>query len=334
MGRTMLIACLPWLVTLLASFLALLLLLRLSRARWDLRRLLRLHNDQVGTVQSLSFVLTLPLFVMIMMLMVQVSQLMIGQIVVEYAAVAAARAAIVWIPAYRVDRNGTDIEKWNCVSGYTEDTTADNQQWSLSGPSDGGMTFMLNQSGDKYQKIRMAAVLACTPISPSRFFASIPPPPVNTLASLESVYEAMMKPEALSNARIRERLTNKLAYAMSEDILGVQVRFYHSNQEPALVHWGQSPADWEYVEGQEVGWQDPITVTVRYKLAMLPGPGRLLGNWQNKWSPPVTGIGGQQGRPSNVYTDSYFYPLYATATLCNEGEKPNYAHFTFSGQQQ
>ena len=44
-----------------------------------------------GSVQTLSFVLTLPIFIMVMMLIVQVSQLMIGLIVVHYAAYAAAR---------------------------------------------------------------------------------------------------------------------------------------------------------------------------------------------------------------------------------------------------
>ena len=50
-------------------------------------------------MQSLSFVLTLPVFIFIMMMIVQVSQLMIGIVVVHYAAFAAARSAAVWIPA-------------------------------------------------------------------------------------------------------------------------------------------------------------------------------------------------------------------------------------------
>src|SRR5262245_46550230 len=61
--------------------------------------LLRLHADQRGSVQSLSFVLTVPIFVMLMLLAVQITQLMIGLIVVQYAAYAAARSASVWIPA-------------------------------------------------------------------------------------------------------------------------------------------------------------------------------------------------------------------------------------------
>ena len=50
-------------------------------------------------MQSLSFVLTLPVFILVMMMIVQVSQLMIGIVVVHYAAFAAARSAAVWIPA-------------------------------------------------------------------------------------------------------------------------------------------------------------------------------------------------------------------------------------------
>ena len=121
MGRAALTACVPWLALLVASFCVLLLLVRMSRARWELGRLRQLHADQVGTVQSLSFVLTLPLFVMVMLLIVQVSQLMIGQIVVEYAAVAAARAAVVWIPAFVVDQSG-EVEGWNRVSTNTRST--------------------------------------------------------------------------------------------------------------------------------------------------------------------------------------------------------------------
>ena len=63
-----------------------LLLAGLSRARLELGRLRQLHADQRGSAQSLSFVLTLPLFIMVLLFIVQVSQLMIGKVVVEYAA--------------------------------------------------------------------------------------------------------------------------------------------------------------------------------------------------------------------------------------------------------
>ena len=64
-----------------------------------LGRLLTLHRDEAGNIQSLSFVLTLPVFIFVMLMIVQVSQLMIGIVVVNYAAFAAARSAAVRIPA-------------------------------------------------------------------------------------------------------------------------------------------------------------------------------------------------------------------------------------------
>ena len=107
MHRAVLEACLPWLGALVAACLLLVLVVRCSGAsvRWG--RLRSLHRDERGAVQSLSFVLTVPIFVMIFMLIVQISQLMIGVMVVNYAAFAAARSAVVWIPA---DTGGAERE--------------------------------------------------------------------------------------------------------------------------------------------------------------------------------------------------------------------------------
>ena len=85
--------CTPWLLLLIGAFAGLRLLLSLSRSRFRWRDVARLHGDQAGGVQSLSFVLTLPLFVSIVMFILQVSQMMIARVVVEYAAFAAARSA-------------------------------------------------------------------------------------------------------------------------------------------------------------------------------------------------------------------------------------------------
>ena len=92
MTRTLLQDCRPCLVALTIAGLLLLLVIRFSGARFNLKRLARLHRCQRGGVQSLSFVLTLPIFVMIVMFIVQVSQLMIAQVVVNYAAFGAARS--------------------------------------------------------------------------------------------------------------------------------------------------------------------------------------------------------------------------------------------------
>ena len=58
----------------------------------------------------------------------------------------------------------------------------------------------------------------------------------------------------------------------------------------------------------ELGWQDQVTVTVKYELALLPGPGRLLARY-------VVGPGGQPIRwpqASRVTATSTRYPLTAS----------------------
>ena len=112
--------CIPWLALLAGAFALVALLLRINGSRIRLRRLWSLHRDESGSAQSLSFVLTLPLFVMVMLFIVQVSQLMIGTIVVHYAAFATARSAIVWIPAEM------EPPEWrNCISFYRLDPDAE-----------------------------------------------------------------------------------------------------------------------------------------------------------------------------------------------------------------
>ena len=121
-------------------------------------------------MQSLSFVLTLPVFVMVMLLIVQVSQLMIGMIVVHYAAYAAAR-----------ERRGVDSGRSgvgrssNCISSYYPDPNAANQVFPTLDPTArpmvpaaGGMTYLVQPGSPKYHKITSAAVMACMAISPSR----------------------------------------------------------------------------------------------------------------------------------------------------------------------
>ena len=95
--------CRPALFALGVALVALIVVIRQSGCRLDLRRLGQLHRCQRGGVQSLSFVLTLPVFVMLVMFIVQVSQLMIAQVVVNYAAYGAARSLAAWVPQHVVE---------------------------------------------------------------------------------------------------------------------------------------------------------------------------------------------------------------------------------------
>ena len=324
MGRAVLQACLPWLALLLASFAVGYLLIRLNRSQcrrqrgtlFRLGRLRELHRDQGGSVQSLSFVLTLPVFVMVMLFIVQVSQLMIATIVVHYAAFATARSAAVWIPA-----NLGSPEMENCISWYYADPDAPDQVAPVFdpddpnfGPAEGGMTFIVEPGSPKYDKIASAAVLACAPISPSRDLGLELPGDGSAAAEiLKSAYEAMV-PDAGQNARIPVRLENKLAYAMHNT--DVKIRFYHKNSEPPLVTYFHNPDIGEFYFN-ELGWQDQITVTVKHKLALLPGPGRLLAS-------QAIGPDGQPDRVSEVIQRDegvYKIELEASATIGNEGQK-------------
>ena len=318
MGRAVLLACLPWLTLLVVLFVCAYLLVRLSGSRIRLGRLRELHRDQQGSVQSLSFVVALPLLVMIILFIVQVSQLMIGTIVVHYAAYAAARSAVVWIPA-----DLTEMERANCISYYDLDPEADDQLVPILDPADenygpveGGMTYVIAPGSLKYEKITSAAVLACMPISPSRN-VGLEVPPQGSVASgiIKEAYRWMV-PSSQANARIPVRLENKLAYAMHNTTVGI--RFFHKNTEPPLVAYYLAPDFGEFYFGHQLGWQDQITVTVRHNLALLPGPGRLLATPAPRYGGSLDEVSESIQRMGNVYV----YQLEASATLGNEGEIP------------
>jgi hypothetical protein len=355
MHRAMLTACLPWLTALGASVLLAYFLVRLSRARMELGRLKRLHREQTGGVQSLSFVLTLPIFIMVMLLIVQVSQVMIGIVVVHYAAFATARSAIVWIPAdlSRINLN----EGPNCIGTYQPDPDAEGQAFPLipaempggfyvgTGPVEGGVYYRVNpcpivagmDDSPKCQKILSAAVLACVPISPSQgggyslrsapplLFGEVPPGDTSATEAGAIIQEAYlaMSPDSSAIPAVPGRLQNKLAYALNNT--SVELRFYHQNFEPPLRWDAQGnwqgryeipPEPYDFAPN-ELGRQDLIVVKVNHNLAILPGPGRLL----------ARSTAAKTGKPDEVAArihkngTSYYYPISASAALNVEGEK-------------
>jgi hypothetical protein len=316
MTRAVLWACLPWVAILLGSMALLWFLARLNHARFQWRRLLLLHADEGGSAQALSFVLTLPIFVWVMMFIVQVSQLMIATIAVNYAAFAAARSAIVWIPA-----NIAGIETENCIAEYWLDPNTQNLVPVLDpsdpnfGPAQGGDTYLVNAtpSDPKYAKIQMAAALALMGVSPSRDLGlPVPQEGESAQGVLTTAYDALA-PNSLAPQAVGRRLNNKLAYALANTDVAVSV--FHPGSEPPLLNYDSPPYPAEFIPGQEIGWQDAITVTVTYQMALLPGAGRLLsvGNANIKTD-------GEQ-EPTRKGMKVYKYQLSASATLGNEGEK-------------
>jgi hypothetical protein len=314
----------PWLGLLVAAGVVLLLLARLSGARLEVGRLARIHRDQDGAVQSLSFVLTLPLFVMVMMFIVQVSQLMIAMVVVQYAAYAAARAAIVWIPAH-VANTVTGIEAQNCIgpSVSAGDATSSPTTMTSSGdlPPGTGMSAPLVAESFKLAHIALAAKWACVPISPSRSLGLTPNPGIDTIA--EIAYRAFARNSTIPSAAISRRLQNKVAYAFAEHqplslynrTTGAWLAVPDSQTTSVAVqHYQRDPT-----QTNEVGWQDPLTATVTHYLVLLPGPGNMLFRYVS--------LGASQGMGNNfgyLITPSGRVPVFrivAEATLLNEGQK-------------
>ncbi len=327
MHRGVLIHCLPWLALIVGSAIVLRWLIVLSGARLRLGRLRFLHEHQAGSVQSLSFVLTLPVFIMFMMLIVQATQLMIGQVVVEYAAIATARAAMVWVPA--PSPTGTipsvtlipgqalpspwplDQEGENCISSVSPDGDQSNSQ--------GGTRYIVSPGSTKFEKIRSAAILACLPIAPSRSVAQQggggQNSPVAQAAPVLAAAYMAVSPQSASNPKIGQRLANKLAYSLNNT--QVQLTFVHKSGEPPLTTWFV-PADVGEFYANEVGWQDELQVTVWHRLALLPGPGRLL---FSKAASPTGAPDLVSSQIQQQGSDLYTYTLSASASLGNEGEK-------------
>ena len=306
MSRELIIACSPFLAGIVGSVVALRVLIGLSGARLQLPQLRRLHSDEHGAVQSLSFVLTLPLFVMIMLFIIQLSQLTLGRLVVEYSAFAAARSAVVWIPASL----GDDFETENRISYriHVGDTT-----------DEAGNLFAIYEiapNSPKFEKIRLAAASALMSICPSRDTGiTIDDTGRAAAAALERTYLAM-SPASASNTRIPTRLQNKLAYALHNTNVAVEVR--HKDTEPPLIRpW----PDAREFEDNEIGWQDQLIVTVTHNFALLPGPGRFLAKSTPRRDvnavSPRDAVAERVRRENGVFA----YPMSATVRLNNEGQK-------------
>jgi hypothetical protein len=137
-------------------------------------------------------------------------------------------------------------------------------------------------SSAKLRNIRMAVVLACAPLAPSRNLGSAARTPRlnQSIAVTRELYKNLA-PSSRQNSRLDQRLQNKISYADEQTQVFVEwldsrssagrdsldYRSYNvrNHPDPAVIF-----------RPFEVGWQDPVTVYVVHKFALLPGPGRLL----------------------------------------------------------
>jgi len=322
MHRQILENCWPLALWLLAGVACLALLVRLSQARLDWSRLRRLPRCQEGSVQTLSFVFTMPAFIMIVLFILQVSQLMVGIAVVHYAAFAAARAAIVWIPAEVDGYSGAEPQ--NVVSVKNSDAI----EYSLPVLSGEGDTI---SRSTKCRRIWAAAVQACAPIAPSRPLYTPRQAVITEMADKLAAAYRTLDPTADRNSKIPVRIQNKLAYsAMHTTVL---IEGLYRDRDTGFKYgtpiYGEID-DRVYIVDvitppDELGWEDPLTVTVRHRFALLPGPGRLLAKYivpadgsTDRVSDRIRLFTAEQGSPpERIYTTV----LGASLTLSNEGLK-------------
>ena len=319
MNRAILEACTPCLTALAAASVLLVVVLKLSGGRWNGRRALLLHRCESGGVQSLSFVFTLPVLVIILLFIVQVSQLMTGIVVVNYAAYAAARASSVWIPAMVID----------AYSGLGADFNDQNELPPGIAP---GVPLALDLQSvpalgsRKYEKVWTAAALACAPIAPSRTTpdsATGLQYATRAISATQMLYP-LFDPAGETNARMPQRIQDKLSYSFantsvtilfedrnSENIEGTRTYNMRADDYPP----GGPPEETIVWYPSEVGWQDPITVTVYHDFALLPGAGRLLARVLTRYDGRS-----DQVAPRILQTPGlYKTRLKASATMTNEG---------------
>ena len=229
-------------------------LLALSGARRRPRGFAGLHQDQQGSVQSLSFVMTLPLFIMIMMAIIQIAQIMLAKVVVEYAALSSTRAATVWMSQYTFTQGQdgqtdqrSQTEQRNCVGGMNVALDRSNSTYRI--PTE------TIENSSKGIRIALAAQLACLPICPSRWPAADEPSLSGsyqkTHASLVKAYSAMAgEKNTAPEEAISRRLKNKLAYSLANTKIEIEMehpendppfrRYDHAYQVNSAYHLSQN----------------------------------------------------------------------------------------------
>ena len=258
----------PALACLLAAAVALIGLIRLSGARWSWRRVAAVTASETGAVQALSFVLTFPVFVMIVLFIFQISQLMIGMMVVHYASFAAARSAQVWIPATTSVSADGEYDA-NRLSG-----TAD-----VRGTVRINAPFLASNPDLKLDEIWTAAMLACLPIAPSRSIA-VPDSPywLGELRSALLTAYSLFDPAAATNSQIPTRLDRKLRYCANFTQVALTFTDRSSGPERGGNDQSYNPVGHPSLpyDSSEAGWQDTVTVTVMHDFRLLPGPGKWL----------------------------------------------------------
>lgn len=345
MHRAVMQACLPWFFWLCVAGGLVVLLVQFCGGQCDWRRLRRLPQGEEGAVQSLSLVLTLPVFLMLVLFIVQITQIMVGIMMVNYAAFAAARAASVWLPA-EVSMDPTLFDDPSSSAFYLNQMSGGPERANVlfglvfEDPTRPGV-MQVQPGGEqvsvKTQKVVLAALIPCLTISPSRDVGvanQLPNWLQNTYSALRKLYP-QVDPQSKSNQRIPQRLLNKLSYAARfttvilewQNVAHPQLDIISGPTYNPMAHPDPDVPRWN---ANEVGFRDPVTVQIKHRFALLPGIGRILATPVTSPATPVGGSTSLAGdrvasqitmRAGRGPRELYTVDLNATATFVNEGYK-------------
>ena len=232
-------------------------------------RLRELPDCQEGGVQSLALVMTLPLLIGTILLVVQLTQVLLGVMTVQYAAFSAARSAAVWIPTRLDSQNSQENEA---------DTFINRGQAIELSPE-------LRAGSRKLQEIFAAAAQSCVAISPAR---AVDGPRAGSSEVAEAV-EAFLQFQQLGAdpliARWRTAMGNRWSYSFANT--HVRLAFLTQPRQTPTYNPVNHPVV-SYRE-DEAGWDESVTVIVRHEVSLVPGPGRLLFQ-QATWGSVPSGL--------------------------------------------
>jgi hypothetical protein len=169
----------------------------------------------------------------------------------------------------------------------------------------------------KLEKVWAAAALACASIAPSRTTADASSGVSyagRASAALRQLYP-LFDPAGNSNARIPARLDAKLGYSIENTY--VMFAFEDRNSQPVEGTRTYNPIGHPTVAyyPSEVGWQDPMTVTVYHDLALLPGAGPMLAALLRRADGRADTISPTIRQEAGVYK----HRIRGSATMTNEG---------------
>lgn len=220
------------------------------------------HRCQEGGVQSLALVMTFPAFVGSVLLLVQLAQVLIGVLTVQYAAFASARSAAVWLSASVQDQQVDQADA----------TTENELPFPIRRGEFRELTPELLNTSRKLREIQGAAVQACVAISPARFV----PGPRYSPEDVQFPVDAFLAFQSLtSDPRIdrwRTAATNRWSYASAN----TRVRLAFLGQPASSPTYNPIGHPRIPRNDSEAAWDDSVTVVVQHEVSLVPGPGRWL----------------------------------------------------------